>query len=312
MVFEVIKYLESMGIDYVTSGPNVRKDNVAIHCVFCGDRDPSYHLGINYVRDFYYCWICGRSGNLVSLVKHIEGISWAEAREKITAPRIFGGGEVEKVEEIHARKANKVAEVTYELVEMPNDCIKIATGRESPGIAKFIRRRRLDMDTVLKYNLHYCSSGFYQGRVIIPIYNEYDDLISFGARAIHDDIKPKYFYPKGWPTSKYFFGANHIGNSDILILVEGIFDSMRLNGISVASFTHRLSVDQEAKLVNWRKLGLFNKLVIAFDGDSYNLSKQVARRLSAQIPDAVFCIELPYGEDPDSLGREEILKLCHN
>ena len=63
----------------------------------------------------------------------------------------------------------------------------------------YIKRRKIYMDEVLKYNIGYCEDGLYGGRVIIPSYSEDGELNYFIARSFYEDSKMKY---KNQPVSR--------------------------------------------------------------------------------------------------------------
>src|SRR6185436_20537355 len=43
-------------IDYVTSGPNASKGRLQIKCPFCGQDDPSEHMGVSIRGKGWSCW----------------------------------------------------------------------------------------------------------------------------------------------------------------------------------------------------------------------------------------------------------------
>lgn len=48
--------LRERGVSYIESGPNVRKGHINIQCPWCGDADPSQHLGIDPSTGSFSCW----------------------------------------------------------------------------------------------------------------------------------------------------------------------------------------------------------------------------------------------------------------
>jgi len=91
------------------------------------------------------------------------------------------------------------------------------------------------MDLIVRYNIGYCGSGDYGGRIIIPSYEANGELNYFIARSFYEDTKMKYKNP---PVSRnVIMFENHINWSEPITLVEGGFDafSVRRNVIPLLS-----------------------------------------------------------------------------
>ena len=52
-------------------------------CPFCGDKPHRHHLRMNAGNDKFKCWLCGETGNSVSLYAKVEGISNKEAVNRL-------------------------------------------------------------------------------------------------------------------------------------------------------------------------------------------------------------------------------------
>ena len=55
-MLDVLTFLDHNRIPYRTNGPNCAKGHVVIKCPFCGDEDPSEHLGIQLSTGYWGCW----------------------------------------------------------------------------------------------------------------------------------------------------------------------------------------------------------------------------------------------------------------
>src|SRR6266436_4570111 len=49
------KFLTDYNIEFVTHGPNTKRGEVSVKCPWCGDDDPSQHLGISLEREAWGC-----------------------------------------------------------------------------------------------------------------------------------------------------------------------------------------------------------------------------------------------------------------
>ena len=68
--FDIIFYLEEIGISYSTSGKNISQNWIGINCPFCDDQ--SNHCGINIHSKVYSCFRCGSKGNVTKLIMALE------------------------------------------------------------------------------------------------------------------------------------------------------------------------------------------------------------------------------------------------
>src|SRR3990167_1829573 len=49
-------FLKDHNIPFATEGKSVTRGNIAIKCPWCGDDDPSQHLGIHLQHGYWNCW----------------------------------------------------------------------------------------------------------------------------------------------------------------------------------------------------------------------------------------------------------------
>jgi hypothetical protein len=59
------------------------RSEVEARCPFCGDKPGRYHLRLNTSRDVFKCFLCGTSGNSVTLYTRLRGISNKESAEEL-------------------------------------------------------------------------------------------------------------------------------------------------------------------------------------------------------------------------------------
>ena len=84
---------------------------------------------------------------------------------------------------------------------------------------------RINYETALEFDLHICEreNSIYNERIIFPLYSK--NNMGFIARD-YTEIKPqKYLFPKNMPKQEFLFGKI---NSEQVIVVEGVFDVMKL------------------------------------------------------------------------------------
>ena len=62
------------------------------HCPFPDHDDSSPSFGVNTESNLYNCFGCGKTGNIINLVRQVEGLNFVEAIQKLS---LFAGLEVE-------------------------------------------------------------------------------------------------------------------------------------------------------------------------------------------------------------------------
>ena len=77
-----IEFIEAYAIDYVTRGPNTKKGEISVRCPWCGDSDPSHHMGISLATDN---WGCHRNPQHrgkapTGLIAALLGCNWHQAK----------------------------------------------------------------------------------------------------------------------------------------------------------------------------------------------------------------------------------------
>ena len=161
----------------------------------------------------------------------------------------------------------------------------------------------------------YGSTGLLQGRVVIPIRNEKDELVAYAGRAT-DASEPKYRFPSGFRKSQVLFNLHRARQTEqqSVVIVEGFFDAMKIHQAghrNVAGLMGCTMSDHQADLLAQS----FSQAVLMLDGDEAgrNGSAAIDRRLSIQMRVAV--VQLPDGAQPDRLALREISQLlggyCH-
>jgi DNA primase len=97
----------------------------------------------------------------------------------------------------------------------------------------FVRKRGLTIHDIYRYQVGYCESGDYKGRVIIPSYDVECNLNYFVSRSYYHTPYLKYMNPE---TSKDIIVFENLINWKMpVVLVEGVFDAIavRRNAIPI-------------------------------------------------------------------------------
>jgi hypothetical protein len=152
------------------------------------------------------------------------------------------------------------------------------------------------------------GKGSMAGRVVIPIYDGWGDLVAYAGRSI-DGTEPKYKFPAGFRKSLELFNLHQVPDTDAaVIVVEGFFDCMKVHQAGfpnvVALMGCSLSETQENTLAE-----VFHKVVLMLDGDTAGRTAtgEILSRLGLRM--FVRAVGLPDGKQPDMLTPEELREL---
>lgn len=141
---------------------------------------------------------------------------------------------------------------------------------------RYLQKRGLTKSDSIRYGFLYCTRGYFQKRLIIPIFDERGRYRTFVARYIGRSKSrqiEKYLYPKGCRTGRLLgdlYPNKKAKRKRFVILVEGRFDSIHLAPLGVCTFGANLTWNQVQIL---REAGI-KRVVICFDHDK----KRKARR----------------------------------
>jgi DNA primase catalytic core len=147
---------------------------------------------------------------------------------------------------------------------------------------------------------------FFNGRVIFPIYNEYNQLAGFSGRTIQPDGKPKYLNTREtelFVKSKLFLGIEKAKTNIIkeskADIVEGNYDvaALHLNKVNtaIAPCGTALTEDHVKMLTKWKVKGV--RLIMDGDNAGLNAAMRSIQLLVTQgiIPELVL---MPTKKDP--------------
>ena len=338
MRFDWIKFLERHKIPYVTDGPNFsRKMLCNVRCPFCGDADPSEHMGLSSKG----WWGClrnaghrGKSPHF--LIQKLIGCSLEEAR-RIVGVAEEGAPTTDELAESFAAllrvTGEKRASERPRELKLPSEFRRLDT--QSPFAEPFwdylygrgFRSPQIQWLTE-NYNLQYALRGRYAYRIIVPVYDRYERLLTWTARSILDDAKLRYDTLRSSgdpddgkgpialaPDKEVVLGLPVLysaRNPKVLVLVEGPFDALKLTaygrGFGVygaALFGLNISDAQIAEVLELS--GRFEKTVLLLDAGAELQRLRLSSVLSV-VPHEI--IEVPQGfSDPGELTPAAIAQL---
>ena len=206
-------------------GTSLKGNEQAHHCPFCHHHKKK--LQINLESQYWHCWVCNSKGRSIqSLLKRLH-VDYSQISVIVG---IYGDQPTSTKKDVEEKIQLRLPSEFKSLLQKPKSINPIY----NQALA-YIKRRGISMDEVSKYNIGYCEDGLYGGRIIIPSYDEDNELNYFIARTFYEDVGMKYKNP---PVSRdVIVFDNQINWNEPITLVEGVFDSfsVKRNAIPMLS-----------------------------------------------------------------------------
>jgi len=295
-MIDLPKLFEELSVPYWTSGKNVTHGWCNISCPMCNDH--SNHCGINQKSGNFNCWACSSKGSIYDLIMELEHCDLLDAKRLV---RKYKDGD-----DLPAEKKEKVVREFHNIIpagmtrDLSEDC------------KEYLRSRRYDAELVAEKYEMYSSKlfvGEYIARILIPIIYK-KQIVNFVARSILPDAKKKV---KNCPNDKCIIEAKDmLFNLDNvrdrkLIVVEGIFDAMRIGDGAVATLGTQV-IDTQINLIR----EYADEVYIMFDSKKKDPNAPaLAEKLGNRLYGLVKKVEVIYLDDgdPDDMTEKEVQQL---
>ena len=273
-------------------GKRTSKGNHSYNCPFCNHHKPK--LEINFTDNKngdnpWHCWACNKKGRkLRSLFKQIKA-----------SPEYFS--QLKKL----VKSGYEVEEIKTEekILELPKEFKNLIDSKNiiSRHASAYLKRRNINEDDILKYNIGYCEYGPYADRIVIPSYNSKGILNYFTSRTFKEDTFQTYKNPD---TSRNIIPFEMFINWDLpVILCEGPFDAIAIKRNVIPLLGKNIQSNLMKKLVSSK----VKKIYIALDTDAIKQALKFCEELLNEGKE-VYLVELP-GKDPSEMGFKEFTKL---
>lgn len=312
-------------------------------CPFHHEKTASF--SVNSTGQFFYCFGCHKSGDVITFVSEIESLDFNDAvkflaeRAKIPLPEVRYDDE--KIKEQKKRKervlellkdsayfyahnlknerASKHVDYIFKRKIAPETVAKFGLGAsiDFSELPKFLQKKGYTYEEMLDSGVVDVKDGRYYdalgGRLIVPIINQFNQVVAFGGRLLEKADFAKY---KNTRETIVFSKSNNLYNLnnlkklknerglDSIIIVEGYMDAISLvqAGIEnvVASMGTALTKDQARILKRYS-----DKVYISYDGD-FAGQKASIRGLEILKDEGldVKILSLPEGMDPDDVVKQ--------
>ena len=276
-------------------GKHTSSSNYSFLSPFIGSnkRKLEIDLDINSQGNVWHCWVSNKKGgNIYTLLKELNKLHlYTDKLKSIlndnTEYKYLSLNKDEKKKENLLRLPTEYTELK-DLLDSKNLIVKHAIS--------YLVNRGITYNDIVRYKIGVCLSGKYENRIVIPSYDSNFKLNYFVARNIFSDTM-KYLNP---PLSQNCIVFESFLNTNMpLIIVEGIFDAIRIENNSIPIMGKIISKVLCHKISQMDN----NDIYIALDRDAINNAYKIAERL-IHFNNNVYIVKLGIG-DPADLGKEK-------
>ena len=274
-------------------GQATSKGNYAFKCPFCAHHKNKLEVSLRTTakkENFWHCWVCDTKGKTIrTLFK----------QAKATPDKFADLNLLIQPTNIEDIVSNEVLALPAEYIALNGIYSDKIAQIEAKHALRFLTKRNVTKDDILKYNIGFCKEGSYGGRIIIPSYDANGILNYFVARAYKESDR-KYKNPP--VASKEVIGLELYINWDApIILCEGMFDAITIKRNVIPLLGKVLHNKLMEKLVK----SSVDRIYIALDNDAKKDALKHAEKLMSYGKE-VYMVELE-GKDANEIGFESFL-----
>lgn len=262
-------------------------------CPFCGDSQKNKTKARGYVFQkgtdlFYRCHNCGVSTNAANLIKQVDGALHKEyVLERYTSGKSNNARTANTILNISPPRFDKVAKQKFfehgEFVSnLPSGhfCLDYLTKRKIPekfyDKLLFTQHYKQFCDALIP---NHGKTIIDDARLVIPFYNEYNELVAVSGRALETGDKTLRYVTirTNESDSKLVYGLDRIDKKKTVKIIEGPLDSLFISNC-VASGDANLTIT--AKNIDCEKILIFdneprNKEIVKMMQDAIKLDYNV-------------------------------------
>lgn len=322
-------------VDIISEYLPLRKagNNFVGLCPFHSEKTASF--SVNQEKQFFHCFGCGASGDVISFIMKNDGMDFKDALAKLAfkagidlpqlAHKSYSGNNIAEINNEAAHYFNETLKNNNSALNylfnrgINNDCINyfnIGYSTDAWNDLTAFLLKKFDKESLIKSGISVISKNLklydrFRSRIMIPIISR-NIIVGFGGRLLtKEENQAKYvntakteIFNKG----NLLFGLDKARSAIIkksyVVICEGYFDMISLyeNGItnSVATLGTALSEFHIAKLKR-----LTNRFYLCYDSDSAGI-KAAYRSIPMMLKNGIAAsiVTLSNGKDPDSFVRE--------
>jgi DNA primase len=312
-------------------------------CPFHQEKTPSF--SVSPVKQMYYCFGCGKGGDVFQFVMELEKSPFPEAVRTVAEKC---GIAIPKPRE-RSPEERRENQQRSALVEMHREAATffakhLMQSPEGKAALGYLEDRGLDHVSITRFGLGFAPSGgdtlfralkskfaekdlevsglvgrdqsgrFYdrfRRRIMFPISNEAGKVIAFGGRAMGDDM-PKYLNSPETPIYSKSTVLYHLDrakealrHSDFAVLVEGYMDAIAVARAGIGNVVASCGTSLAESQI--KLLSRFTqRIVVNYDPDTAGqAATERSLTLLLEKEFDVRVLALPGGADPDKFIKEK-------
>ncbi len=306
-------------------------------CPFHFEKTPSF--AINEVEQYYHCFGCGASGDVISFVSKFETLDFYDTCKKLAEYANMELPEYHNDENLikQKKKKERIYNLLVDVAKHYYNNLKLDISR--PAL-EYLASRKLDMNVVKEFGIGYSVdyieiisylknlgyteeemldagvverhenrlSDAFGKRLIFPIFNLYGNVVGFSGRVLGKTDFAKYKNTAQtlvFDKSNCIYGINQLkkaknnGNLKEVVVVEGQMDVISLFKCGVNNAVACMGT--ALTIYHAKNLKRFaDKVILCFDGDSAG-KKATLRSIEILVNSGlnVYVVTIPNGNDPD-------------
>ena len=249
-------------------------------------------LQINVQTGKWHCWVSNQGGhNLFQLLKKLKASRehFEELSDLVGSPKSLSSNREKNKEKFALRLPDEFVPLWVD----SNNIIR-------KHALVHLKKRRIEMHDIIRYNIGYCESGLYANRIIVPSYSSDGQLNYFIARDVFDGGM-KYKNP---PVSKDVIGLDLFINwNEPIVLCEGVFDAIAIRRNAIPLFGKTIPKSLMKKIYEKQ----VKQIYILLDSDAIMDSIKMTDSLMKNGID-VYYVNLSE-EDPSDMGFKKVINL---
>jgi DNA primase len=309
-------------------------------CPFHAEKTPSF--SINQAEGLYYCFGCGAKGDVITFVREVEHLDFAEAVERLASRAGIQLRYDDAAVSAERQRRATLVEALRRGVDWYHQ--RLLSAPDAAAARHYLRAERgYDGDVVRTYQLGWAPEGWdtlaralrlpddvlrdsglgfvnargrqqdgLRGRVVFPIFDVRGDPVALGGRALPLSPPPKYRNSPETPLykkSRTLYGLNWAKGALVkegeAVVCEGYTDVIALHRAGVEQAVATCGTAFGEDHVQLLK-NFARRMVLAYDADA--AGQAAAERVyewERRYEIDVAVAALPPGEDPADVGRRD-------
>lgn len=276
---------------YLGEGDKRKDLNYAFFCPFCNHYKKKLEVDINLTKDNrgrWNCWVCPNRGKSVySLLKKLNASSDDLRLLGVYKPSSYETFFTGSFTHSHDPITLPISYTSFTFKENDSDV---------NYILKRLNEREVYEEDIVKYKIGYLSSGKNKYNVVIPSYSDTGVLNYYSLKNVRTG---EYRHPAISRDIVLF--DFFIDWDEDVVIVEGMFDAFAVQRNVTPLLGKTLTKAVKERIVKSR----CKRIYIALDGGEEEDIDKAAQYIHS-VGKLPYKVDLPPGEDPSSIGKDEI------